>query len=214
MRTPFQLHLELDILAAVKAYAAEQRISITRLISEVLCQFLGLKGLLDPVLKAAIEERIERGAGRPVDPERKRVREEAAKKEQERVYAEAGVRPMRDGLGNEIEVTEPRDETDEDRALKEEISRPMFAPTETEEIPNNPPPNPGETFEKPEDYKEAFKNEPTPPTGPPIFNPEIEPSRNKDQPLNLDKQNTLGKICLRCMEVVAKCECVEGPEEG
>ncbi len=168
MRTPLNLSLEIEIVNGLKKYSADHGVSLTSVLQEIICQFLGLKGLLDPVLKAAVEERIERRAGRPVDVAKKAEREKRAAEEQARVYREAG-------------VTGPTTEPTEDEG-----------PNEEELASNIPASNilPGD--------------DPAP--GPPIFNPEEYP---------VDKTYVgPAPICLRCMEVVGKCQCTEGPDEG
>jgi len=203
MRTPFQLHLEFDILAALKAYAAEQRVSVTRVIAECLCQFLGLKGLLDPVLKAAVEERIQRTAGRPMDPDKKAKREALAAEEQARVYAAAGVDPRAAEAG----VTEPGPLEGEERNDVFEGSGDHIPETQ---------PDDDETFGVvPDDMPLPEDRVPDTPPGPPIFKPSnLDPPPDQVDKIINKSTSSPSKICLRCMEVVGKCQCEEGPDEG
>ena len=83
------------------------------------------------------------------------------------------------------------------------VTAPGADPEEHEEVP----------------YEEAFKEVLDPSTkvvtpGPPIFNPEEQTPVPPMTPDLLPEGIRAAPICLRCMEVVAKCECAEGPEEG
>jgi uncharacterized protein YdcH (DUF465 family) len=56
--------MEPDIYNAAKAYAAEKKISFSRLVQETLCQALGLEGKLSEELRKKVEERITVAPGR------------------------------------------------------------------------------------------------------------------------------------------------------
>ena len=221
MRTPLNLSLEIEIVNGLKKYSAENGVSVTRVIQEIVCQFLGLKGAIDPDLKAAVEQSIAIRPGRPIMPY-----EERKKREEERARIKVDIRSEQarektkasnlaqglpaGGISGESENEDPETQPEDDETFGV-VPDDMPQDRATDPPANEPP------------MGSQAVPESDIPSGPPIFKPEEHPvDKTYVGPSPLEStteriENIVSKphpICFRCMEVVAKCECAEGPEEG
>lgn len=92
-----------DLHDAGMAYAAERKISFSRLVHEALCALLGVGGAIDPEVRKGVEERIVRAPGRaPMSAQQiveRRAEAKALKKKREAEFAAAMLEKIREQNG-------------------------------------------------------------------------------------------------------------------